>query len=135
MSTIRIADVFLEDDLTRFKTLKGNRSVEESRVKKIMKSIEDITMIDAPIIVNEKMEVIDGQGRLEACKRLGIPVPYLMIKGLGVRHCRAMNINQTNWTLTDYIKSHADGGSEDYKRLLDFMNDCGFQAMVCCTTH
>lgn len=122
MSSIVINKVFLEDDLSVFKIITGNRSVETARVKKIKDSISTVGMINAPIVCNENMEVIDGQGRLQACRELGEPVPYVIIKGLTIDHCRAMNLNQTNWKLFDYIKSYADEGNINYIRLLELEN-------------
>lgn len=122
-----INNVYLEDDHSAFKSLEGNRSVDDDRVKKIISSIKSVGMIQAPIVVNENMEVIDGQGRLEACKRLGEPVPYIIIPGLTINECRAMNINQENWSMFDYIKSHAECGNENYKRILDFLEVSGFK--------
>lgn len=121
MSKIEINKVFLEDDPSVFKIITGNRSIEPARVKKIKASIKDVGMIDAPIVCNENMEVIDGQGRLQACKDLGKPIPYIIIEGLKIEHCRAMNLNQTNWKLPDYIRSYADEGNVNYVRLQDFI--------------
>ncbi|MBQ2600753.1 ParB N-terminal domain-containing protein [bacterium] len=71
-----VSAVYRTTDYDKFKTLDGNRTVEKSRVNKILKSINDNGYIHCPIIVNERMEIIDGQGRLEAVKQLGIPVEY-----------------------------------------------------------
>ena len=57
----------------KFQILKGNRNVSQSRVNKIIASINRVGYITNPIIVNEHMEVIDGQGRLEALKTLQLP--------------------------------------------------------------
>lgn len=127
MSHIEINKVYLEDDLSVFKIITGNRSVEPIRVKKIKASINAVGMIDAPIVCNENMEVIDGQGRLQACKDLGKPISYIVIKGLSIEHCRAMNLNQTNWQLTDYIRSYADEGNVNYVRLCEFLKDSNFK--------
>lgn len=122
----QINTVFLEDDYSKFKQLQGNRVVEPSRVKKIIKSIKSVGLIECPIVCNEKMEVIDGQGRLAACQQLGLPVPYMVIEGLEIETCRAMNIHQENWGLIDYIRSFADKGSESFARLLFFTEESGF---------
>lgn len=126
MSNIVINKVYLEDDLSVFKIITGNRTVEPARVKKIKGSIKTIGMIDAPIVCNEKMEVIDGQGRLQACRELGKPVPYIIVQGLTIDHCRAMNLNQTNWSGRDYIRSYASEGNENYIRLEDFISASKF---------
>lgn len=97
-----------------FKKLKGNREVSPTRIKKIIESINKVGYITSPVIVNENMEVIDGQGRLEALKYLGIPVEYIVHKGAGIEECLSMNIHQSNWTAKDYIKSYAERGNQSY---------------------
>lgn len=116
----------------RFKRLEGNRGVTELRARKIMKSIEKVGYIPNPIIVNDRMEVIDGQGRLEALKRMQLPVHYIVVPDIGVEECIAMNINQSNWTLIDYITSHADTGNVSYIYLLNLIKAYGskFQTKV-----
>jgi len=104
-----------------FKRLEGNRDVNPKRVKLIKKSIEQIGYIRNPIIVNEKFEVIDGQGRLEALKELGKPIEYIVQPGLGIDECLLMNINQEKWQIIDYVKSYAERGNENYKKLLEIM--------------
>ena len=106
-----IGKVFATMNYDQFKYLDGNRSVKDGRVNKILNSIDEVGYIPAPIIVNEKMEIIDGQGRLEACRRRKIPISYLVIKGIGINECTAMNINQSNWTINDYIERYKDDQS------------------------
>lgn len=105
-----------------FKELKGNREVSPSRVKKIIESIKNVGYITSPIIVNENMEIIDGQGRLKALQFLQMPVEYIVHKGAGINECLSMNIHQTNWTLKDYIKSYADRGLQSYVYLQDLID-------------
>ena len=57
---------------SKFVLDQANRAVKDNRVKCIMKAIDsdnDKKQVN-PITVNEKMQVIDGQGRLEAVKRI-----------------------------------------------------------------
>ena len=101
-------------DYSRFKRLEGNRDVSEARIRKIVKSIERVGYVMSPICVNENNEVIDGQGRLEALKRLGLPVDYYVVKGIGIDECISLNIYQSNWTMIDYINSYAETGINSY---------------------
>ena len=65
-------EIFRTNKYEIFKQLKGNREVSPKRISKIINSIKEVGYIINPIIVNEKMEVIDGQGRLEALRILKI---------------------------------------------------------------
>lgn len=109
--------IYRTNDYDIFKVLKGNRDVKSSRVNKIISSIKKVGYIQSPIIINENYEIIDGQGRLQALKKLGLPVDFIISPGAGIDECISMNINMENWTLKDYIDSYAERGNEDYIRL------------------
>lgn len=110
--------VYKTEDYGTFKRLLGNRGVAKSRVKAIKDSIKKVGYISNPIICNEKLEVIDGQGRLEALKELGIPVEYRIVEGIGIDECRAMNQKPTAWRTSDVVKSYAESGNQNYKTLI-----------------
>ena len=114
-------NVYVTKDYGMFKRLIGNRDIPESRISKIVESIQTIGWVHNPIIVNEKMEVIDGQGRLTALQRLKMPVEYIIAPGAGNKECIYMNMNMVNWKLPDFIKSYAEQGNENYQRLLSLM--------------
>lgn len=114
--------VYTTKDYSIFKRLVGNRDIPESRISKITASIQEIGWIRNPIVVNEKMEVIDGQGRLTALQRLGLPIEYIVAEGAGSKECIYMNMNMVNWKLPDFIKSYAEQGNVNYQRLLALMN-------------
>ncbi len=123
-------------DYGMFKRMEGNREVTAKRATKIRKSIEKVGLIPSPIIVNEHMEVIDGQGRLEAIRQLNLPVFYIIVPGLTLDDCVAMNVNTTPWTLMDYISSYAETGNENYCRLLNLINssELPMSTVVCAAT-
>ena len=114
-------NVYTTRDYSIFKRLVGNRDIPESRISKIVESIQTIGWVHNPIIVNERMEVIDGQGRLTALQRLGMPVEYIIAEGAGNKECVYMNMNMVNWKLPDFIKSYAEQGNANYQRLLALM--------------
>lgn len=105
------------DDYTAFRYLVGNREIKPERVKAVIESIESIGYVLSPVLVNEKMEIIDGQARVTALQKLGLPVHYTVQPGIGVKECIAMNVKQTNWVLTDFIHCYANLGYASYKYL------------------
>ena len=109
------------DDHSIFKHLVGNRSVARSRVEKIKESIKKVGYITNPIIVNERYQIIDGQGREQALAELGLPVDFIVVEGTGINECRSMNIYQSNWKIDDYIWSYAEQGDPSYIRLLHLL--------------
>lgn len=116
-----------------FRDLLGNRDVDE-RKKKIEKSINEIGYIPVPIVVNEKNEVIDGQGRLAVCKEQCLPVYYMVIPGLGLKECVEMNANSSNWKQKDFIHSFTQLGNNNYIILESFIsrykNDLSLDAIT-----
>ena len=121
MENVEAYKVYTTKDYSIFKRLVGNRDIPETRISKIVESIQTIGWVRNPIIVNENMEVIDGQGRLTALQRLKMPVEYIIAEGAGNKECIYMNMNMVNWKLPDFIKSYAEQGNENYQRLLSLM--------------
>lgn len=111
--------VFETTDYDKFKTLGGNRFVDHS--DKIVESINEVGQLNSPIIVNENFEIIDGQNRFEAYRKLRLPVHYIISPGYGIKECIAMNSVSKNWSTSDYIKSYANLGNEHYKYLRDML--------------
>ena len=64
-----------------FGYFEGNRALNDSHVRNLMESLTE-RQLAVPIVVDELYRVGDGQNRLEACKKLGIPVYYMIIPGL-----------------------------------------------------
>ena len=109
-----IAKVYTTNDHSKFKHLEGNREVTTIRAKKIRNSIEKNGYIFNPIIVNEKMEIIDGGGRQQTLEEMGLPVDYIVRPGLSVKDCQALNSASSTWKQIDYINSYADLGNINY---------------------
>ncbi len=111
---VKVGNIYSTNDYSVFKKLNGNRGILENRKALLVRSISERGWIRNPIVVNENMEVIDGQGRLEALRELGRPVEYVVAKGATISDCIALNIKQTNWKSNDYVKCYADMGNENY---------------------
>ena len=90
-------------DYDSFKFLEGNRSVGD--YSDIADSIRDEGFVGSPIVVNEKMEIIDGQHRFLACKSIGAEFPFVVRPGTGIRECQILNEHGRNWTVKTYVES------------------------------
>lgn len=112
------------EDYHLFKRIKGNRPIKSSHVNRLFNSIShnpDLIKSN-PIIVNKDMEIIDGQHRLEAIKKLGLPVYYVEGNGLGLSEVQALNASVKSWNMVDYAKSYAELGNKHYKVYLEFLS-------------
>lgn len=108
-------------DYSKFKMHSANRVLSESTVNKLVNSIREVGYIKGkPVLVDENMRVVDGQHRLEALKRLHMPIPYEIVKGDSFKSMVVLNANQVQWRLIDYIESYANQNKDEYRFLLKF---------------
>ena len=114
-----------------FKSLKGNRRVDPVHVAKLVESLKvnDLTSVK-PIVVNEKMQVIDGQHTLKALKTLEREVSYVQATGLDLMDIRQLNVNVRAWSLPDYIDSYCALGNENYIQLREFIKKHVFSPTI-----
>ena len=120
-------------DYSIFKTLSGNRTKNIPQVKRLSKLIEtapNFTYL-SPILVNQKMEVIDGQHRIEAYLQHGeetgeyLTVYYIVRDGFGLTEARALNAGSKPWLPKDYAKAYVEGGNPQYQTYLNFIEKTG----------
>lgn len=118
--------VFSTKDYSQFKKMKSNRTVSEKRISSIVDSMREGYILN-PIIVNEKYEIVEGQGRYEACKRLSLPVNYILVNGLTINDCSRLNRCNTPWSQEDWVTRWADDENweiaQNYDRLLQCVSD------------
>ena len=108
--------IYETKDYTQFKYLRGNRSIHEPWVRKLVELIKEKDL-QIPIIVDEAMRVQDGQHRLEAYKIVGAPVKYIIKSKFALTEVRSLNQNNKKWTLTDYMMSFVKLNNKDYALL------------------
>lgn len=106
-------------DYNQFKIVASNRTIKKSNVTKLMKSFKVTKgmLKSHPIIVDRNLNVIDGQHRLEACKKMGIPVHYLISDDV-IESIPIFNSYQEKWGLQDFARYFANNGNNNYVRIL-----------------
>lgn len=100
-------------DYSVFKGIKGNRIINPSNYAKLLMSMKS-EYIFSPILVNEKMEIIDGQHRFTVCKTLGYPVFYIMKKGYGIKEVKEVNLSCLKWSKPDFLHLFIENGVAEY---------------------
>lgn len=76
-----------------------------------------------PICVTSNKEVVDGQHRLEAAKRLGVPIYYVVDDHYSPIKMVTRNTTQLKWMLDDYLNYYSHQGYEDYVKLANLKKD------------
>ena len=113
--------VYKTYDLSIFKSIDGNRVPNLQHIRRLTDSLKVHGMKCNPILVNEKMEVIDGQHRLQAAKNVNTFVYYIVVNGYKLQEVHTLNLNQKNWTKRDYMEGYADMGVDSYIKLREFV--------------
>lgn len=113
--SVKVANLMATRNYDMFRYIEGNRPID-NHFKKIMKMIEAVGTLYCPILVNEKNEIVDGQHRFEAFRRLNLLVLYVVQNGIGIKEVRAMNSVAQNWKAKENIYSYAHGeeAKQDY---------------------
>ena len=131
-SAKEVNKVYKTNDLSIFKQIGGNRVPNPQHIKRLKTSIIQNGMLCNPILVNERMEIIDGQHRLLASIEANSFIYYIILNGYSLSQVHTLNINQKNWTKKDFMYGYADMGLVSYIKLKEFaykhedftFNDC-----------
>lgn len=109
--------IYRSSDLSIFKLCDKNRSINQGHVKKLVKSMKVHGFLPDPIRVSDDYIVIDGQHRLEAARKVGIPVLYFIDNTGGniVEKMVLKNTGHLAWSKMDYITVNLDKPS--YRQL------------------
>lgn len=128
--------VFQTDDYKRFQSIDGNRSLNEKKIKSIISEIESGNDIldEVPVLVREtstKLEVLDGQHRLEVAKRLKRPVFYIIHgRQMSLYQVARVNTNVEKWKDQDFINCYVKAGNDNYSKIQAFKKKYGIPTTV-----
>lgn len=121
-------------DYKQFKFIKGNRPLVPSKVKSLINSFEGgINLFPyCPVLVNERMMVIDGQHRLEVCKKKALPVYYMIVKDFSLPQIAHLNAISTKWKTSDFFNCFIESGNKDYQTLQFFVDKYTLGINIAC---
>lgn len=122
--------VFSTTDYDQFKFFDANRDISISHTARVAKSIMmKNLMSDFPILVDCNKYVLDGQHRLEACRKLKIPVYYKFAEHMKDTDIATINSISKKWTANDYLAQYISLGNLNYIRMNDFMRWAGIASV------
>jgi len=113
--------VLVTTDYAIFTFMKGNRNVNPFNLKRITESMK-VRCLFSPILVNDNMEIVDGQHRFLAQKELKLPVYYINVGDYSTEEVHILNSNSSNWRRIDYLQGYIDMGLRPYIMLKEFMD-------------
>lgn len=118
--------VYKTKNYKAFSRLAANRDIDEKHVHTLMESFKKDGYLFTILYVNENMELIDGQHRFEAASRMNLPVYFIVMPGWGIREVAILNVNSRNWTIEDFLNTHARGGNMNYVLFQKFYEQYNF---------
>lgn len=120
----------------RFRFLPGNRPINDRKIRKIMKEIDngnDMLMY-YPIQVKEengKLWILDGQHRFKLSKFFQRHVYYIIVKEeKSMVEIAKVNSNVEKWTMDDFMRCYLEKGNPHYKELKNFMDKYDFRYSI-----
>lgn len=103
-----------------FKYNKLNRNVSERLVKKLVNSYARADWGRyVPILVDSKGQIMDGQHRFEARRRLGLPIYFIVTEAYDPSAVLRMNTIGQRWTMRDCISLSGKLGDPNALALLE----------------
>lgn len=91
-------------DYSLFRSISSNREVDMKHVRHLASAIRSNNLLHLnPIIVNQDLQIIDGQHRLEAAEQLGLAIFYVIDDNIAKADIALLNSNQKNWSVMDYV--------------------------------
>jgi len=130
MTPKKINQVMTTNDYSIFNFIDGNRVVNPLNKRRLAESFK-IKQIFAPIIVNERFEIIDGQHRFMVMMENDLPVVYVIIPGLKLEDVHRLNTNMKNWGADDFMNGYIRLGNEEYVRYKAFKQRYSFGHKEC----
>ena len=121
----QITRVLYEKNYTKFTLFDNNRDINETHVEELIASMRKSGQL-MPVVVTPDKEVIDGQHRLKACEKLGIPVSYVVNSTGNSKQIAVMNNTQKGWKNKDFLKhfSHnSHSNCSEYKKIEKFFEE------------
>lgn len=111
----------------------ANRPLIESKVVSMVAAIEKKNLLHLfPLVVGRDSVVIDGQHRLEAARRLNLPVYYVVSDDMAIEDAAAINQNVTRWRGQDWLHHWIVRGNQDYLALREFWQEFSFLTLAEC---
>jgi hypothetical protein len=126
-------EIWQSRDYKQFTLINGNRTINDAKIKKIIKDIDGgLNMLPyCPIIVDDKLCIIDGQHRYKVSKILKQPVYYVIANEKTVYEIAQMNSRTERWKAKDFLNCYMSQGNTHYETLDELHVSYGLTITAC----
>lgn len=120
-------EILSTKNYSMFKHIHNNRGIKENKIINLIEIIKVTPNFFevSPIKCNTKYEIWDGQHRIEAAKRLNIPVFYQVVTNVDIDQVRDINNYNAKWDTKDYVHSLVADDNTNYKLFKVFQDTYG----------
>lgn len=121
--------IYQTTNYEKFNVKNDNRNIDYKKVINLIQSFKTSGVLMVPAIVNEKLEIIDGQNRWTALKQLAEtenvrePFYFIIQPEYKSEQMIVINNNSTNWNKKDYLKYHITNDNKNYVIYDQFLKD------------
>jgi hypothetical protein len=113
-----------------FKKKQDNREIDRALVNRLKVSMSKRNLLHLePIIVNDDMEIIDGQHRFESAKELGLEISYQIETNLDGEDMILLQTHKS-WGTEDYFNYYCKNNYPEYLKLKKFIADQGISVSL-----
>lgn len=99
----------------------ANRKLVPATLRELRVQIRKKNMLHLkPILVDKKMNIVDGQHRYTVAKEFGLTI-YYIVGDVNDKEMLELNANQKSLVLNDYLDSYVAQGSPEYITVRDFV--------------
>lgn len=100
-----------------------NRKIDSVHLRRLIQSITRKNLLYlSPVLLSDKMEVIDGQHRIEAAKALKVPIYYIVANDFDHEDIIALNNAKKTWTTEDFFNFFYIKGERAFQITKDLMD-------------
>jgi predicted 3-demethylubiquinone-9 3-methyltransferase (glyoxalase superfamily) len=128
--------LFFTNDYARFRMINGNRQLNENKINKIIREIENGNdmLRYYPIQVKEngdRLDILDGQHRFWISKKLARAVFYILVKEeKSMPDIAKINSNVEKWKVADFVNCYVQHGNKNYETIQWFQDTYGISLSV-----
>jgi len=139
------SSIYKTTDYSLFGYITGNRQTSNTNIKRIIdslktKQIEEVAIIvgyDPNPVDGKHLKIIDGQHRFESCKKLNLPIYYVIRENFDINDLNKsladvelLNTASETWDINNFMVSKATLGDENYIRYMKIKNKHNFEHEV-----
>lgn len=118
-------DLYWTKDYDAFTMYDRNREIDNNHCEK---RIQQSLLVNGwlktnPMLVDKQKRIRDGQHRFLIAKRLGLPIPVLVVDEFDDEKMFLLNNASKKWTNKDYLHYHVQKGDKNAKIIYNLMQE------------